>query len=59
MFPVVDHPPSNAGGASITQKTLDFWKEGRDRKEIKLWDLELNLSVSAFNENSEYTIAFV
>ncbi|KAM8744455.1 torsin-1A-like [Acanthopagrus schlegelii] len=41
----------NAGGASITQTTLDFWKEGRDRKEIKLWDLELNLSVSAFNEN--------
>ncbi|XP_073334176.1 torsin-1A-like [Pagrus major] len=43
---------SNAGSGSITQTTLDFWKEGRDRKEIKLWDLKLSLSVSALNENS-------
>ncbi|XP_030290716.1 torsin-1A-like [Sparus aurata] len=43
---------SNAGGESITQTTLDFWKDGRDRKEIKLRDLELSLSVSAFNENN-------
>ncbi|XP_073334023.1 torsin-1A-like [Pagrus major] len=43
---------SNAGGASITQTTLDFWKEGRSRKDIKLQDLELSLSISAFNENS-------
>ena len=58
-FPVLDRPPSNAGGTSITQTTLDFWKAGRDREEIKLQDLELSLSVSAFNENSEYTIDFV
>ncbi|XP_073334177.1 torsin-1A-like [Pagrus major] len=43
---------SDTGSGSITQTTLDFWKEGRDRKEIKLQDLELNVSVSAFTENS-------
>ena len=59
MFPVVDHPPSNDGGMDITQKTLDFWKDGRDREEIKLQDLELNLSLSAFNKNGEYTIVLL
>ena len=59
MFPVLNHPPSNAGAQSITQTTLDFWKEGKDRKEIKLQDLELSLSLLAFNKNGDYTIAFV
>uniref|UniRef100_UPI0037E89A8F torsin-1A-like n=1 Tax=Semicossyphus pulcher TaxID=241346 RepID=UPI0037E89A8F len=40
---------SNNGGDFITQKALDFWKEGRDRKEIKLRDLEPSLSDSALN----------
>ncbi|XP_030290717.1 torsin-1A-like [Sparus aurata] len=45
---------SNTGAESITQTTLDFWKEGRDRKEIKLQDLERSLSVSALDENSGF-----
>ncbi|KAF1371451.1 hypothetical protein PFLUV_G00278110 [Perca fluviatilis] len=43
---------SNAGGKSITQTALDFWKAGRDREEIKLNDLETGLSSSVFNSNS-------
>ncbi|XP_044190609.1 torsin-1A-like [Thunnus albacares] len=41
---------SNAGGESITQTALDFWKEGRNREEIELQDLETSLSESAFNK---------
>uniref|UniRef100_A0A3Q0R6J5 Torsin family 1 n=1 Tax=Amphilophus citrinellus TaxID=61819 RepID=A0A3Q0R6J5_AMPCI len=40
---------SNAGADNITQTALDFWKKGRDRKEIKLKDLETSLSASVFN----------
>ncbi|XP_061589796.1 torsin family 1 isoform X2 [Cololabis saira] len=40
---------SNAGGDSIIQTALDFWKAGRDREEIKLRDLETSLSLSVFN----------
>uniref|UniRef100_UPI0037E7E608 torsin-1A-like n=1 Tax=Semicossyphus pulcher TaxID=241346 RepID=UPI0037E7E608 len=40
---------SNNGGDFITQKALDFWKEGRGREEIKLRDLEPSLSDSALN----------
>ncbi|XP_076613867.1 torsin family 1 isoform X2 [Chaetodon auriga] len=40
---------SNAGGDSIIQTTLDFWKTGRDREEIELKDLETLLSLSVFN----------
>lgn len=40
---------SNAGGESITQTALDFWKAGRDRDEIELRDLETLLSLSVFN----------
>ncbi|XP_078127319.1 torsin-1B-like [Sander vitreus] len=43
---------SNAGGESITQTALDFWKAGRDREEIELNDLETVLSSSAFNSNN-------
>ncbi|KAL7377011.1 hypothetical protein ABVT39_019772 [Epinephelus coioides] len=42
---------SNAGGTSITQTALDFWKGGRNREEIELKDLETLLSVSVFNTN--------
>lgn len=42
---------SNAGGESIVQTTLDFWRGGRDREEIELRDLELSLSLSVFNNN--------
>ncbi|XP_071322749.1 torsin-1A-like isoform X1 [Trachinotus anak] len=41
---------SNAGGEVITETALDFWKEGRNRDEIKLIDLETSLSASAFND---------
>ncbi|XP_039635712.1 torsin-1A-like [Perca fluviatilis] len=43
---------SNAGGQSITQTALDFWKAGRDREEIELNDLETALSLSVFNSNN-------
>lgn len=42
---------SNAGGESIIQTALDFWKQGRDREEIELKDLETSLSLSVFNNN--------
>ncbi|XP_030004630.1 torsin family 1 isoform X1 [Sphaeramia orbicularis] len=40
---------SNAGGESIIQTALDFWRDGRDRNEIELHDLETALSLSVFN----------
>ncbi|XP_042365105.1 torsin family 1 isoform X2 [Plectropomus leopardus] len=40
---------SNAGGESIIQTALDFWKAGQDREEIELKDLETLLSLSVFN----------
>ncbi|XP_059214633.1 torsin-1A-like [Centropristis striata] len=43
---------SNTGGDMITQKALDFWKEGREREEIELQDLEKSLSESAFNNEN-------
>ncbi|XP_047228651.1 torsin-1B-like isoform X2 [Girardinichthys multiradiatus] len=42
---------SNAGGDGIIQTVLDFWRKGRDRKEIELKDLETALSQSVFNDN--------
>uniref|UniRef100_A0A671WHY6 Torsin family 1 n=1 Tax=Sparus aurata TaxID=8175 RepID=A0A671WHY6_SPAAU len=45
---------SNTGGTNITQTTLDFWNNGRDRKEIKLQDLELSLSLSAINKKGGF-----
>ncbi|XP_019741680.1 torsin family 1 isoform X1 [Hippocampus comes] len=40
---------SNAGGESIVQTTLDFWKAGRSREEIELKDVETSLALSVFN----------
>ncbi|KAI3361736.1 hypothetical protein L3Q82_002092 [Scortum barcoo] len=40
---------SNAGGEKITKIALNFWTEGRGREEIKLKDLEEQLTVSVFN----------
>ncbi|XP_041815944.1 torsin family 1 isoform X2 [Chelmon rostratus] len=40
---------SNAGGDSIIQTALDFWRAGRDREEMELKDLETVLSLSVFN----------
>ncbi|KAM9735721.1 torsin family 1 isoform 1-T1 [Menidia menidia] len=40
---------SNAGGDSIIQTALDFWRAGRSRDEIELKDLETSLSLSVFN----------
>ncbi|CAN9504400.1 unnamed protein product [Ophioblennius macclurei] len=42
---------SNTGGESIIDTTLEFWKEGRQREEIELRDLETALSLSVFNNN--------
>ncbi|TNN44234.1 Torsin-1A [Liparis tanakae] len=43
---------SNAGGESITQTALDFWKAGRNRETLKLRDLEEALSLSVFNNQN-------
>lgn len=40
---------SNAGGETITEVALDFWKEGRNREEMELKDVETALSRSVFN----------
>ncbi|XP_017286703.1 torsin family 1 isoform X2 [Kryptolebias marmoratus] len=42
---------SNAGGESIVETALDFWRAGRDREEMELKDLETSLSLSVFNNN--------
>ncbi|XP_048874862.1 torsin-1A-like isoform X1 [Brienomyrus brachyistius] len=43
---------SNAGGESITQVVLDFWKNGKDREEIQLSDLESAMSLEVFNNKN-------
>lgn len=49
--------PSNAGGESIVDIALDFWKAGRSREEIELRDLETVLSLSVFNnKKSEFEL---
>lgn len=51
---------SNAGGESIIQTALDFWRAGRDREEIELNDLETALSLSVFNnKNSKYSVLHI
>ncbi|XP_016325724.1 torsin-1A-like isoform X1 [Sinocyclocheilus anshuiensis] len=43
---------SNAGGENIVQVALDFWRDGREREEIQLKDLETALSLSVFNNKN-------
>ncbi|XP_029025812.3 torsin-1A-like [Betta splendens] len=43
---------SNAGAQIITQTALELWKNGQDRTEIKLKDVEKYISESVFNNNS-------
>lgn len=53
----ISHFPSNAGGESIIEKALEFWKAGRNREEIALRDLENMLSLSVFNnKNSRFKL---
>ncbi|XP_076014818.1 torsin family 1 isoform X2 [Genypterus blacodes] len=40
---------SNAGGIDIIETALEFWRDGRQREEIQLKDLETSLSLSVFN----------
>lgn len=55
VLPVSGLPHSNAGGESIIQTSLDFWRAGRGREEMELKDLETSLSLSVFNNrNSEF-----
>lgn len=42
----------NAGGELINQVVLDFWKNGKDREEIQLEDLESNISRAVFNNRN-------
>merc|ERR1712105_487375 len=41
---------SNTGGREITQKTLEFWKEGRKRDDLKNADYERLTLEGAYNE---------
>ncbi|XDV38181.1 hypothetical protein PO909_007646 [Leuciscus waleckii] len=43
---------SNAGGENIVQVALDFWRDGREREEMQLKDLETALSLSVFNNRN-------
>ncbi|XP_074976549.1 torsin-1B isoform X2 [Caretta caretta] len=43
---------SNAGGDLINKAALDFWRSGKDRKQIQLKDLEPLLSVAVFNNKN-------
>nr|XP_032653795.1 torsin-1B [Chelonoidis abingdonii] len=43
---------SNAGGDLINKVALDFWRSGKDRKQIQLKDLEPVLSVAVFNNKN-------
>ena len=45
-------PDSNAGGDVITQTTLDSWKAGKKREELKLKDVERALSLFLFNDKN-------
>ncbi|XP_006640698.3 torsin family 1 isoform X1 [Lepisosteus oculatus] len=40
---------SNAGGENITRIVLDFWKDGKEREDIQLKDLETQVSLDVFN----------
>ncbi|XP_065099857.1 torsin family 1 isoform X1 [Paramisgurnus dabryanus] len=43
---------SNAGGENIVQVALNFWKDGKEREEIQLKDLETALSLAVFNNKN-------
>ncbi|XP_069465333.1 torsin-1B isoform X2 [Ambystoma mexicanum] len=43
---------SNAGGDLITKVALDFWKNGKQREELQLKDVESILSVGVFNNKN-------
>uniref|UniRef100_A0A8C5PTY8 Torsin-1A C-terminal domain-containing protein n=1 Tax=Leptobrachium leishanense TaxID=445787 RepID=A0A8C5PTY8_9ANUR len=43
---------SNTAGEVISKLALDFWKAGKVREDIKLSDVEHQLSLSAFNKNN-------
>uniref|UniRef100_A0A8C1QGY4 Torsin family 1 n=1 Tax=Cyprinus carpio TaxID=7962 RepID=A0A8C1QGY4_CYPCA len=40
---------SDAGGVKINEVTMKFWRDGREREEIQLKDIEKELSQSVFN----------
>ncbi|XP_016146434.1 torsin-1A-like [Sinocyclocheilus grahami] len=43
---------SNAGSAMISEVVMKFWRDGREREEIQLKDLETELSQSVFNNKT-------
>ncbi|KAM4663362.1 uncharacterized protein O3C94_011589 [Discoglossus pictus] len=40
---------SNTAGEVISQLALDFWRTGRNREDIKLYDVERHLALAAIN----------
>lgn len=43
---------SNAGAEKITEVALDFWRNGKEREDIQLTDMQNALSVSVFNNRN-------
>lgn len=41
---------SNTGGTSIAKKTLEHWRQARNREDLELNDFEPNVTLGAFNE---------
>ncbi len=44
---------SNAGGNVITEVALDFWRSGRERKEIRMTSKELEIKISEHINKNE------
>uniref|UniRef100_A0A8C5R936 Torsin n=1 Tax=Leptobrachium leishanense TaxID=445787 RepID=A0A8C5R936_9ANUR len=45
---------SNAGGELITRKLLEFWRAGKKREDLRLADVESELSVELFNKEGGF-----
>lgn len=45
---------SNTGATGITGALYNAWKEGRDRHDLQMKDLEKVINLSAFNENGGF-----
>ena len=46
---------SNSGGSAIAEYVLRQWKDGRQREDITLKDIETLLMKNVFNEKGRYT----
>ena len=49
-----DYHCSNSGSDAITRRTLMHWKEGLEREQLQLKDMEQLLTLSSFNEKGSF-----